>query len=93
MMGLGDEEEEDLDSSVWLPVILDPKMQASKREELLADPAVKEMDLAEITEKEVFVRKASVEDFRKSIENCKPTVHVNFIELYVKFLQKYGHAD
>ena len=28
-----------------------------------------------------------------SIENCKPTVHISFLELYGKFLEKYGHAD
>ena len=32
-------------------------------------------------------------DFKKSIDNCKPTVHVSFLELYAKFMEKYGHAD
>jgi vacuolar protein-sorting-associated protein 4 len=51
------------------------------------------MDLAAISEKEVFVRKASINDFKKSIDNCKPTVHISFLELYAKFLEKYGHSD
>jgi hypothetical protein len=51
------------------------------------------MDLAAISEKEVFVRKANINDFKKSIDNCKPTVHVSFLELYAKFMEKYGHAD
>ena len=100
------DEEEDLNGSVWLPVIIDNKMEKQKKEELLKDPCVKEMDLAEISEKEIFVRKANLvrylgyfltiplqNDFKKSIENCKPTVHISFLELYAKFLQKYGHSD
>lgn len=78
---------------MWLPVILDNKIDKEKREEILSDPSVKEMDLAEISEKEVFVRKANLTDFKKSIDNCKPTIHVSFLELYAKFLQKYGHSD
>lgn len=50
------EEEEDLTGSVWMPVLIDNKMEAEKKEELLSDPNVKEMDLAAISEKEVFVR-------------------------------------
>lgn len=34
-----------------------------------------------------------MEDFKKSIENCKPTVHVNFLDLYAKFLERYGHLE
>ena len=72
--------------SVWLPVLIDNKMEKLKKEELLSDPNVKEMDLAAISEKEVFVRQANIQDFKKSIDNCKPTVHVSFLELYAKFL-------
>ena len=50
------EEEEDLTGSVWLPVLIDNKVDKVKKEELLSDPNVKEMDLAAISEKEVFVR-------------------------------------
>ena len=50
------EEEEDLTGSVWMPVLIDSKMEKEKKEELLTDPNVKEMDLAAISEKEVFVR-------------------------------------
>jgi len=32
-------------------------------------------------------------DFKKSAENCKPTVHQNLLEFYFKFMSKYGHAD
>ncbi len=58
--------------------------------------------MAAISEKEVFVRKANLvsivfsqlkADFKKSIDNCKPTVHVSFLELYAKFMEKYGHSD
>jgi len=35
-------------------------MEKQKKEELLKDPCVKEMDLAEISEKEIFVRKANL---------------------------------
>jgi hypothetical protein len=39
---------------------LDPKIDKSKKEEILKDPSVKEMDLAQISEKEVFVRQANL---------------------------------
>jgi hypothetical protein len=54
------EEEEDLTGSVWLPVLIDSKMDKGKKEEMLKDPNVKEMDLAAISEKEVFVRQANI---------------------------------
>lgn len=54
------EEEEDLTGSVWLPVLIDNKMEKMKKEELLSDPNVREMDLAAISEKEVFVRQANI---------------------------------
>ena len=40
------EEDEDLEGSVWLPVIIDKKVDKTKKKEILSDPAVKEMDLA-----------------------------------------------
>ncbi|CDW90465.1 aaa family protein [Stylonychia lemnae] len=86
-----DDEEEDLTGSIWMPVIVDSK--TDKQALLKDDPSIKEMDLAAISEKEVFVRKAFLNDFKQSIENCKPTIHVSFLELYAKFLEKYGHAD
>lgn len=52
------EEDEDLSGSVWMPVIVESKKQL---EEITRnDPSVKEMDLAAISEKEVFVRKANL---------------------------------
>ena len=52
------DEAEDLTKSVWLPVIVENRSQL---EEILKnDPTVKEMDLAAISEKEVFVRKANI---------------------------------
>lgn len=55
-----EEEEEDLRGSVWIPVIVDSKMDKSY---ILEDPNIKEMDLAAISEKEVFVRKANLVSF------------------------------
>ena len=41
----------------------------------------------------VYVRKTRMTDFRRSIDNCKPTVHESFVELYHKFMKKYGHSE
>jgi hypothetical protein len=59
---LDNEEEEDLNSSIWMPIIMDNKYgdRAYNKDEILGDPDIKEMDLAEISEKEVFVRKADM---------------------------------
>ena len=48
------EEEMDLTKSVWIPVVQDPKQVIKD------DPDISEMDLAAISEKEVFVRKANL---------------------------------
>jgi hypothetical protein len=56
-----DEEEEDLTGSVWMPVIIDSK--TDKETLIRDDPSIREMDLAAISEKEVFVRKASIVSF------------------------------
>lgn len=47
-----EDEEEDLNGSVWMPV--------TDKNQYKDDPNVKEMDLAAISEKEVFVRKANL---------------------------------
>ena len=62
MQSLGEEygEEEDLGGSIWLPVIIDPKTEKEKKEEVISDPSIQEMDLAQISEKEVYVRKANL---------------------------------
>jgi hypothetical protein len=62
-----DEEDEDLMGSVWLPVLLESKMEKMAREAILSDPSIQEIDLAEISEKEVFVRKADLVIFTS---NC-----------------------
>mmetsp|Transcript_47498 Transcript_47498/g.34777 ORF Transcript_47498/g.34777 Transcript_47498/m.34777 type:complete len:180 (+) Transcript_47498:556-1095(+) len=64
---VGEQAEEDLTASVWMPVF--------EGEEGANDENVKEMDLAQISEKEVFVRKADLDDFKKSMDNNKPTIH------------------
>ena len=46
--------------SIWLPVIIDPKTEKEKKEEVISDPSIQEMDLAQISEKEVYVRKANL---------------------------------
>lgn len=51
------------------------------------------MELCEISDNSIFVRKADFIDFKKSIKNCKPTVNSNSLELYAWFLNKYGHED
>ena len=56
------EEEEDLTGSVWMPLLIDPKDEKNNKI-LLEDPNVKAMDLAAISEKEVFVRKANMVSF------------------------------
>ena len=38
------------------------------------NPDVKKINLLEIAEKKIFVRKAKLKDFKQSIINCKPTV-------------------
>jgi len=52
------DEQDDLTKSVWLPVIV--QNQQELQEIVRNDPNVKEMDLAAISEKEVFVRKANI---------------------------------
>jgi len=57
------------------------------------DSEAERKDLSQIEDTLLYIRKPNFEDFKKSIGNCKPTVHVSFIELYMKFLAKYGHDD
>lgn len=52
-----EDEDEDLNGSVWMPVLVDNKQE---KDSIIQDPNVKEMDLAAISEKEVFVRKANL---------------------------------
>lgn len=77
---------------VWQPVCSDPKSEEYDAN-ALQEEGVKEMELPEISDKRIFVRKASFHDFKRSIKNCKPTVNSNSLELYAWFLQKYGHED
>lgn len=89
-----DEDENDINKKglVWMPVSTDPKSD-DYNHYILEDPDVKKLDLLLISEKKIFVRKANFKDFNRSIKNCKPTVNACFLELYAKFLQKYGHED
>lgn len=75
-----------------MPVCTDPSSE-DYDPSIKNDKDVRELDLPQISEKRIFVRKANISDFKKSILNCKPTVNVCFLELYAKFLQKYGHED
>ena len=60
-----EEEEEDLTGSVWMPILIDPKDEKNKT--IFEDPNVKSMDLAAISEKEVFVRKANLVSIRNHL--------------------------
>ena len=77
-----------LNKSVWIPCVEGYQFNLEKLE---SEPI--EIDLLQICDKEVYVRKSTVKDFRRSVENCKPTVLPTFIELYARFLEKYGHKD
>ena len=52
------QDDEDLCKSVWLPVVVESKEQLEDLTK--SDSNIKEMDLAAISEKEVFVRKANI---------------------------------
>jgi hypothetical protein len=41
----------------------------------------------------IFIRFPNLEDFKKSILNCKPTVPSTAVDMYHKFLDTYGHKD
>ena len=43
-----------------MPVVLDNKIDRDSKEKLLNDPAIKEIDVASISEKDIFVRKADI---------------------------------
>lgn len=43
--------------------------------------------------KNVLLKDVTMQDFKDSIKNCKPTVPSTFLELYNKFLLKYGHIE
>jgi len=57
------------------------------------EQGVIKMSLTEIPPNQLLLREVNMKDFRESIKNCKPTVHQSFIELYNKFLLKYGHCE
>lgn len=42
---------------------------------------------------QLLLRKVILDDFKSSINNCKPTVQPTLNELYLKFLNKYGHSE
>eukprot|EP00357_Protocruzia_adherens_P011783 CAMPEP_0115001110 /NCGR_PEP_ID=MMETSP0216-20121206/17168_1 /TAXON_ID=223996 /ORGANISM="Protocruzia adherens, Strain Boccale" /LENGTH=470 /DNA_ID=CAMNT_0002366357 /DNA_START=12 /DNA_END=1424 /DNA_ORIENTATION=+ len=57
------------------------------------DPAAEAKKLDQIPKESLQIPKATFEDFKAAIQNCRPTVHPSFIELYRKFMEKYGHED
>lgn len=85
--GLVEREElqEDNEGYAWMPVNTDPKSEDFDAE-LVAQGEIKKIDLVQISEKHIFVRKANLKDFKQSILNCKPTVNTCFLELYARFL-------
>ena len=76
----------------WMPVIVDQN-NPDYDPELAKQNDIKELDMVQISEKRIFVRKAKLSDFHRAIENCKPTVNTTFLEIYGRFLDKYGHSD
>jgi hypothetical protein len=82
------QEVDELKSSYWMPVTHDNYTQ-SQLEEMVRTNEIKKLDLPQISQKNLLHRKATLDDFKASID--KPTVLPPFIELYVKFQQKYGH--
>ena len=77
---------------VFVPVCNEPDNPDYDESQLKAD-GVYEMDLLNIPDSKLFLRKANIKDFKKSILNCKPTVNPCFLELYARFLERYGHED
>lgn len=58
-----------------------------------SEPGAVEKTLTSIQPSQLLLRRVNFDDFKESVINCKPTVHPNFIELYLKFLNKYGHSE
>ena len=79
---------------VFAPVSPEDKsFSASTSASALKAAGIYEMDLLNIPDSKLFLRKANLPDFKKSILNCKPTVNPCFLELYARFLERYGHED
>ena len=57
------------------------------------DPGAIRKPLTEIQPTYLLLRPADLTDFRTSIDNCKPTVSPNFVQMYSKFLAKFGHME
>ena len=58
-----------------------------------SEPGAMRKSLTEIQPSQLLLRQADFDDFKASIANCKPTVSPNFVELYNKFLTKFGHSE
>jgi vacuolar protein-sorting-associated protein 4 len=58
-----------------------------------SEPGCVEKTLTSIEPAQLMLRRVKYEDFKESISNCRPTVSHSFIELYIKFLNKYGHSE
>ena len=57
------------------------------------EPNAVEKVLASLSPDQLHIRSVDKQDFKISIANCKPTVNEAFVELYFKFLTKYGHIE
>ena len=77
---------------MFVPICSDPDNPDYDKSQLNKED-VYEMDLLKIPDGKFFLRKADLKDFKKSILNCKPTVNPCFLELYARFLERYGHED
>jgi hypothetical protein len=67
------------------------KSQVSKLDPSNLQPEIKKLQLPQISQKHILHKKADIEDFKACQDS--PTVLPQFLELYVKFQQKYGHRD
>ena len=52
-----------------------------------------EKSVCSLDQDQLHIRPPHVQDFKKSVANVKPTVYPNLIELYHKFMCKYGEGE
>lgn len=92
-MGLEDQESYAAENPfVWIPKTEGhPLLETSSLE-------AEVMKLSSVTEDpalsdNIFIRNPQLEDFKKSVQNCKPSVPESAVEMYTRFLDKYGHKE